>query len=112
MLTFEGQNFGLHMLRMYKDLSIYHNIKNAVFVGKDRQSDYLSYDHVLLYRKFYKVVRIPKLILRHTENAKTQQSIILPTSIETIQMEMFSFQTQLHHAYMLLTDPQLLNVIL
>ena len=90
-LTFEGENFGLYILRMYKDeCTILNNIKNAVFVGKDRQYDYLSYittcsivQDFLKILKFYKVVRIPELILRHTENAKTQKSIILPTPIAT-----------------------------
>ena len=87
-LTYNGQNFGINILRSYKQESDLSNLKNAVFIGKDRQSDLLAFlttcDHVqefLIKQRFYSIVRVPEPILGYTENAKSQKKIVFPTSI-------------------------------
>ena len=89
-LTFNGQNFGINILRAYKADTRLACLKNAVFVGKDRQSDYLSYmttgqvvQHALREIGAYTVVRVPEPMLTYTENSKSQVKMRLPVAIAT-----------------------------
>ena len=87
-LTHNGENFGINILRSHKSHEILQGIKNAVFLGKDRQSDFLAYlttsakvQEFLKSLKWYRVVKVPEPILGYKENAKTQKNILLPTCV-------------------------------
>ena len=88
-LTLDGENYGLGILRTNKhDAATLSNIKSAVLIAKDRQSDLLAYMTVgsvvqefLKKKKLYSIERVPEPFLTYTENAKTQRPITLPTSI-------------------------------
>ena len=78
------------MLRQLKNQfeELFSEIKTAVIVGKDRQSDLLSYStcddkiqSILKNLKTYQIIRIPEDILSHTEKAKTQKEIISPVAV-------------------------------
>ena len=87
------ENFGVNILRCMKNENdeaskILHAVKNSVFVGKDRQSDFLGYmtcsvnvQKALEVKKKYNLIRIPEKILYDTENVKSHKDIINPVSI-------------------------------
>ena len=87
-LTFNGENYGIHVLRANKTHERLIHKKNAVFIGKDRQSDELSYStcdkdiqDALKVIKNYHVVRVPEPLMRHHENCKSQKPFSHPVSI-------------------------------
>ena len=89
-LSHNGQNYGVHLIRQLKNQfeELFQVIKNAVVVGKDRQSDLLSYstcdekiESILQQLKTYQVIRIPEDVLTYTDKAKTQKRFILPVAI-------------------------------
>ena len=89
-LTYDGSNYGVYLLRQLKHqfVELFQGIKTAVLVGKDRQSDLLSFltcgeevQEILKQLKTYEVIRIPEDILSYTAKAKTQQRMITPISI-------------------------------
>ena len=89
-LSFNGENYGVHVLRQLKNQfeELFKLIKNAVIVGKDRQSDLLSYStcdekiqNIVEELKIYEIIRIPEEVLSYTEKAKTQKRFILPVAI-------------------------------
>ena len=94
-LSLEGQNYGLNILRALKNTSGSHTevlkkLKTCVIVGKDRQSDYLSYSvtgpivqEALKVAKHYKCVKIPEPVLKHKEEAKAQKQIVFPTGVQS-----------------------------
>ena len=94
-LSLNGQNYGVHILRALKNTpgqhsSVLSNLKLAVINGKDRQSDYLSYSttgpivqETLKLAKRYICTRVPELILSFNENAKKQPRILFPTAVQT-----------------------------
>ena len=66
LLSYNGQNYGVHLIRQLKNQfeELFKVIKNAVVVGKDRQSDLLSYstcdekiESILQQLKTYQVLR-------------------------------------------------------
>ena len=93
-LSLNGENYGIHVLRAMKNkedkaADMLRNLKNAVFVGKDRQSDYLSYmsssqvvQDSLQEKKHYILTRSPEPILTHTDAARKQKSLIFPVDVE------------------------------
>ena len=93
-LHLDGERFGLNILRAIKNgddsaAEMMSTIKNAVFVAKDRQSDYLSYmttgetvPKALSLKDNYNVIRCPEKILLNTDNAKKQKRIIFPVAIQ------------------------------
>ena len=89
-LTYGGLNYGVYVLRQLNLQfdELFQGIKTAVLVGKDRQSDLLSFltcnvevQEILKELKTYQVIRIPEEILSYTEKAKTQRRMITPISI-------------------------------
>ena len=89
-LTHNGDNYGVHLIRQLKNQfeDLFKCIKNAVIVGKDRQSDLLSYStcdekiqDILEQLKTYEIIRIPEEVLTYTDKAKTQKRFILPVGI-------------------------------
>ena len=94
-ITHNGENFGLYILRALKHgndraAEILSNMKNAVLVGKDRQSDYLAYmtcsqlvESALVEKDVYSLIRVPEPILDYKENAKTQKPMIYPVAVQT-----------------------------
>ena len=89
-LTSSGENYGVHVLRQLKNQfeELFQLVKNAVIVGKDRQSDLLSYStcneiiqHILEVLKIYEIIRIPEEVLTFTDKAKTQKRFVLPVAI-------------------------------
>ena len=89
-LSYNGQNYGIHLIRQLKNQfeELFKFIKNAVIVGKDRQSDLLSYSTcdekiqtILARLKTYEVIRIPEEVLTYTDKAKTQARFVLPVAI-------------------------------
>ena len=94
-LSLEGQNYGLNILRALKNTSGSHTevlkkLKTCVIVGKDRQSDYLSYSvtgpivqEALKVAKHYKCVKIPEPVLKHKDEAKAQKQIVFPTGVHS-----------------------------
>ena len=92
-LSLNGENYGVHILRAMKNeddeaAMILRNLKNAVIVGKDRQSDYLSnmtsgkiVQDALTAKKNYLVTRVPEAVLAHKENANKQKNMIYPVSV-------------------------------
>ena len=64
------------------------NVKTAVFVGKDRQSDFLSYltvspviQEALKKQKNYILQRIPEKYTPYKKNAATQKNIVYPADV-------------------------------
>jgi hypothetical protein len=92
-LTNGQVNYGLNIFRSIKKRSpLLTNIKQAVYVAKDRQSDLLSYltcspqvVQALNELEFYQVRRVPEPILAYTKNASTQKDILFPISMTTNQ---------------------------
>ena len=89
-LTYDGSNYGIHILRQLKHQfdEMFQGVKTAVLVGKDRQSDLLSnrtcnddVQGILNTLKTYEITRVPENILTYTENAKTQKRIISPIAL-------------------------------
>ena len=92
-MTLQGCNYGVYVLRALRHLSGEHtplirNIKTAVIVGKDRQSDYHSWSttdkrvqEVLSVAKTYTCTRTPEMILKYKENAKKHKKLLFPTTI-------------------------------
>ena len=87
-LTFKGENHGIHILRAYKKHPSLNGVKNAVFLARDRQSDQLAKDTCddpvqtsLKEIKNYHVVRTPEPLMRHHENCKSQKLLINPVSM-------------------------------
>ena len=84
-LQYDGEFFGTNTLLSMKDESeILQNIKNLVFVGKDRQSDFLAYmtvspqvQEALSMKKHTWVQRIPEKHRSFKSNAKSQKKIVL-----------------------------------
>ena len=84
-LQYNGEFFGTNVLLSIRhDQEILQNIKNAVFVGKDRQSDLLAYmtvcplvQEALRLKGHSWVQRIPERHLSYKSNAKSQKKIIL-----------------------------------
>ena len=93
-LNHNGENFGVNILWFVKNdvdraSEMLSSIKNAVFVGKDRQSDYLSYmtccptvQNALKEKERYSLIKIPERIKTYTQNAKSQRRFILPVSVK------------------------------
>ena len=93
-MVFKGEKFGVYILRSLRHgnddcAKLLAQIKNAVLVCKDRQSDLLAYFTVCLLvqqalevKDVYSVLRVPEKILHYTDQAKTQKPIILPVSIK------------------------------
>ena len=93
-LSYQGQNYGIHILRSMKnddDLAADYlsSMKNSVLVGKDRQSDYLSYmttsDVVqcsLKQKGSYSLTRVPEPVLTYKDNAKKQKPFVFPVAVE------------------------------
>ena len=94
-LTFEGQNYGLHIIRALRNTPGPHsssiaNLKASVAGGKDRQSDELSYDTTgpivqesLKEAKTYKCVRLPEPDVPY--KVKSQFRIMCPTGVQCNQ---------------------------
>ena len=89
-LTHDGSNYGIYILRQLKNQfeELFGGIKTSVLVGKDRQSDLLSWltcceavQEILQHLKRYQIICIPKEILTYTENAKTQKRIMFPVAL-------------------------------
>ena len=88
-LSYAGENYGLNILRSIKTTcSLLDNVKQAVFVAKDRQSDLLSYltcspiiQNALHELKTYSTRRIPEAILTYSKKADTQKDIISPVAV-------------------------------
>ena len=92
-LSHKQQSYGIHVLRALRNIEGPHtahlaNVKAAVYVGKDRQSDYLasmmsskSIQEALKVAKVYTATRVPELVISHTENAKQQKKIVMPTGL-------------------------------
>ena len=84
-LQYNGYFFGTNVLLSIRhDLEILQKIKNAVFVGKDRQSDLLAYmtvgplvQEALRLKGRSWVQRIPERHLSYKSNAKSQKKIVL-----------------------------------
>ena len=84
-LQYNGYFFGTNVLLSIRhDLEILQNIKNAVFVGKDRQSDLLAYmtvgplvQEALRLKGRSWIQRIPERHLSYKSNAKSQKKIVL-----------------------------------
>ena len=83
-MQYNGEFFGTNTLISMRDESeILQNIKNAVFVGKDRQSDLLAYrtrfkvQEALSVKKHAWVQRIPEKHLSFESNSKSQKKIVL-----------------------------------
>ena len=92
-MTLNGNNYGMHVLRAMRLTTGDHQeslqtIKTAVFVGKDRQSDYESFmsssvpvQSSLRIAQSYTCVRTPEPVLAHVDNAKKQKKIRIPTGL-------------------------------
>ena len=87
-LTFKGQNYGIHILRAYKKHERLNHKKNAVFIRKDGQLDALSYStcdkdvqDALREIRVYHVVRVPEPLMKHHENCKFQKRFLNPVSV-------------------------------
>ena len=89
-LSYNGQNYGVNILRQLKHQfeELFEGIKTAIVVGKDRQSDNLSYSTcderiqgLLKDLKTYQITRVPEDILSYTQKAKTQKDIISPIAV-------------------------------
>ena len=92
-MTLDGINYGVHVLRSLRltpgDHHIhFSSVKTSVYVGKDRQSDYLSYmtsskpiQAGLTIAKKYVCTRTPEPILTHVDNARKQMKINFPVGI-------------------------------
>lgn len=93
-LSYQGQNYGIHILRSMKNdddsaAEYLSTMKNAVLVGKDRQSDYLSYmttsdvvQCALKQKKSYLLTRVPEPVLTYKDSAKKQKPFIFPVAVE------------------------------
>lgn len=75
-LSYNGLNYGVHLIRQLKNQfeELFKVVKNAVVVGKDRQSDLLSYStcdekiqSILEQLKIYQVIPIPEEVLTNSE---------------------------------------------
>ena len=80
----------MHILRAYKLHPSLIGVKNAVFIGKDRQSDKLAHatcnqviQDALREIKEYHIVRVPERILTHHPNCKLQTPFLLPVDRRT-----------------------------
>ena len=93
-LNLNGERCGVNILRALRNgvnevSEILCDVKSAVFQGKDRQSDSLSYSttgeivqKALSKKDYYNVIRSPEQILTYVENAKKQKSIIHPVAMQ------------------------------
>ena len=96
-LSLAGENYGVHVLRAMKNDDdeagvILRDLKTAVIVGKDRQSDYLSnmtsgkiVQEALAKKETYMLTRVPEAVLTHKDNAKKQKKMIHPVSVSCNQ---------------------------
>ena len=87
-LSLHGENYGIHVLCAIKNQNdkaaeILHNVKNAVLVRKDRQSDYLSYvtsselvQKSLSEKKCYILTRSPEPVLNYVDNAIKSELLV------------------------------------
>ena len=92
-MALNGNNYGTHVLRGMRLTAGDHQehlqtVKTAVFVGKDRQSDYNCYmcssdpvQSALSIAKTYTCVRSPEPVLSYVENARKQKIIKIPTDV-------------------------------
>ena len=88
-LQFNGEYFGVDMLIALRDeCDLLQLIKNAVFVGKDRQSDLLAYltvgpsvKETLKIKKEYSIQRIPEKYLSFKPNASTQKKVVYAVDV-------------------------------
>ena len=88
-ISYGGENFGLNILICLRYLSsLLLTLKNAVYIGKDRQSDFLSWltvsptvQRALLEQGSYNVQRLPERYSPH--KATSQKKLIYPTSVVT-----------------------------
>ena len=88
-LKHNGEHFGVNILMELKQhCEILQSINNAVFIGRDKQSDLLN--HTLVGEKTqlslkssskYLVTRVPEKYLTYKDNVKTQKRIINPKGI-------------------------------
>ena len=94
MLHLHGQRFGINVLRAMRNeedaaADLLRSVKNAVFVAKDRQSDFLSYctsseavTKALKTKQHYNIVRTPEKIMTYIDTAKKHERILQPVSID------------------------------
>jgi hypothetical protein len=89
-LSYDGSNYGVHILRQLKNQfeELLSAVKVAVLVGKDRQSDLLSYltcceavQEILRKLKTYEIIRVPEEILTYKYHAKTQKRIMFAVAV-------------------------------
>ena len=87
-LTFDGENYGIHILRAYKLHPSLSDVKNAVFLCKDRQEDFLAWltvnsviQNALKVIKTYHIVRVPEPLVQHHDNCKTQKRFLHPVGL-------------------------------
>ena len=88
-MQFDGKNFGINFLIALRYSSpLLLSLKNAIFVGKDRQSDLLAWSTVcetvqeaLRQLKVYQLQRVPEKYLPYKANAATQKKLIHPVDI-------------------------------
>ena len=93
-MTLDGMNYGVHILRSLRLIPGDHHlhlasVKASVYVGKDRQSDYLSHmtsskaiQTGLQLANEYVCTRSPEPVLTYVDNAKKQKKINFPVGIE------------------------------
>ena len=90
-MQFDGENFGTEVLVSVRTLSErLQFLKNAVFVGKDRQSDLLAYltvspivQQALEVLKFYCLQKIPEKFMPYKANASSQKKIVYAVDLCT-----------------------------
>ena len=90
-LAYNGEHFGVHILRELKQAcSILQTVNNAALVGRDKQSDILNYTIIgekvqqsLKSNKEYLITRVPEKYLNYKEEAKTQNRIVMPAAVAT-----------------------------
>ena len=86
-----GEYFGTDVLIALREISAsLQLLKNAVFVGKDRQSDLLSYltvcgivQEALSIQKQYCIQRVPEKYMSYKKNASSQKKIIYAVDLCT-----------------------------
>ena len=88
-LQYDGEYFGIDILISLRWVcELLQTIKTAVFVGKDRQSDLLSYltvcrvvQEALKKQKNYLVQRVPEKYMPYKKNASSQKKIVYPVDV-------------------------------
>ena len=81
-------NYGIHILRANKFHPCLNDLKNAVFLCKDRQEDFLAWltvnsvvQNALKVVKTYHIVRVPEPLIQYHDNCKTQKRFLHPESV-------------------------------